>query len=134
MTHRRATFLRTSGTPDDPAKKHLHIVLTDPFGPADQVLTTSVATIRSKRYDDTCILKPGCHELVVDPSYVVYRAMILLEVRQIQSCLTAHEYVMRSDVDEEMYYRVARGAFVSTQCPRFAREVLRQHDLLAAQL
>jgi hypothetical protein len=48
-------------------------MLTDPVGPARQILTVSISTIRGKSSDDqTCILKPGDHEFIKDPSFVAY--------------------------------------------------------------
>lgn len=125
--HRRGTFLRTSGPPEDITRKHLHVSLTNPFGPASQVLCTSIASIRSTRYDDSCILAPGDHEFIEHHSYVVYRHSVLLENSRIESCIESGEYAAREDVSQDLLDRILDGVYASTQCPRFVRDILDRH-------
>ena len=59
---------------------HLFVVLNDPktfpgYGPNPCVTLVNLSTVRADvRYDDTCILRAGCHPFVVRESYVVYRS------------------------------------------------------------
>lgn len=129
MIYRRATFLRMSGTQADPTKKHLHVVLTDSFGRASQVLVTSIASIRTKKFDNTRLLEPNEHEFIRRHSYVFYRETSLLGVQRIEACLESKEYAQKEDISEELYYRIASGVFESRQCPKFAKKVLQDLGL-----
>lgn len=58
--------------------EHLHFVLHDPLDfpfpeyPRQSCLLVSATTIRAPRYDDTCVLEPGCHVFITDSSYIAY--------------------------------------------------------------
>ena len=129
MSRRRSTFLCPSGPISDPYRKHLHVVLTDLFGKASQVLVTSIASIRSKKYDDTCILEPGEHPFLRHHSYVLYRATRLLEVQRIKQRLKSLEFIPQDDVSEEVYKRIVFGLFESKATPQFAKTTMRDIGL-----
>ncbi len=64
---KKKTFLK-----DDPGKKHLRIVISDP-DPDDNVLVVSVNTFdENKRNDTSCILNKGDHEFIKHKSYINY--------------------------------------------------------------
>ena len=64
---RRASLLIPSGPTHDPQRRHLFIVLTDPFDDTgngvSRVLLVSLASVRDS-CDRTCILKPGDHPFI----------------------------------------------------------------------
>lgn len=124
MSYRRATFLCPSGPISDPSRKHLHVVLTESFGDAGQVLVTSIASIRSRKYDDTCILEPGDHPFLTHHSYVLYRSTRLMEVKRIKQCLKSVEFVQHDDIREEIYKRIVIGLFDSKATPQFAKTTM----------
>ena len=70
-----ATLLIPSGLQG----QHLFVVLNDPkifqgYGPRAQVLLVNLSSIRpGTPHDSTCVLQPGCHTFVQQPSYVAYR-------------------------------------------------------------
>ena len=83
---RRATLLIPSGPASDPTRKHLHIVLNDPYPDptgTPKVLVVSVSSIPPNNiYDPSCTIFPGEHPFVVVPSYVSYQ-FASLQVRRI---------------------------------------------------
>ncbi|MFI3199181.1 MAG: hypothetical protein QX196_12770 [Methylococcaceae bacterium] len=74
---KRATLLIPSGPVNDPDRKHLFVLLTDPIEAPDfngkQVLLVNIASVpKSLPYDSTCILQPGEHRFIKHESYVYY--------------------------------------------------------------
>ncbi len=72
---KRATLLIPSGPVNDPDRKHLFVLLTDPIEAPDfngkQVLLVNIASVpKSLPYDSTCILQPGVHRFIKHESYV----------------------------------------------------------------
>jgi hypothetical protein len=86
---RRATLLIPSGPAHDPLRKHLHIVLNDPYPDSTlalKVLVVSVMSIPSSNiYDPSCTLFPGEHPFVVNHSYVAYQFAALQEPANLQA-------------------------------------------------
>lgn len=74
---RRATLLVPSGPENDPDRKHLFILLTDPADDGSgvkAVLMVSLSSIKQGLpYDASCILYPGDHPFVKKESFVVYQ-------------------------------------------------------------
>lgn len=70
---KRATLLVPSGPEQDPNRKHLFILLTDPQPPDQSMLLVGVASIYNDiPHDSTCYLYPGDHPFIRRKSYVYY--------------------------------------------------------------
>ena len=74
---KRATLLIPSGLANDPDRKHLFVLLTNPIEAPDfnekQVLLVNIASApNGLPYDSTCILQPGDHRFIKHKSYVYY--------------------------------------------------------------
>lgn len=79
----RATLLICSGPPNDPNRKHLFIILTNPIcinGCTEKsVLLVSICSVSNDRYyDKTCLLSIGDHEFIKHESYINYGMAIVL--------------------------------------------------------
>jgi hypothetical protein len=74
---KRATLLIPSGPANNPDRKHLFVLLTDPIEAPNfngkQVLLANIASVPNRLpYDSTCILQPGEHRFIKHESYVYY--------------------------------------------------------------
>jgi hypothetical protein len=70
---KKATLLMPSGPLDDPERRHLWIILTDPC-PRDAHLLVSASTLRENRFHDpSCIIEPGEHKRIKARSWIEYR-------------------------------------------------------------
>lgn len=123
---RRATLLIPSGPAHDPDRKHLHIVLNDPFPDntlTPKVLVVSVTSIpSSNKYDASCTLFPGEHPFVVHDSYVVYRRIDLVDPALLESKVTAKQFVAKPLLDEKFFAYVVQGLMDSPYVePRYLR-------------
>lgn len=115
---RRATLLIPSGPSEDPEKKHLHIVLNDPFdnGKGDQVLIVSVCSIPSSNiYDPSCSLFPGEHPFINKQSYVAYRFCSLVNPALLEEKVAEGKFVAKPILDEKFFKYVLDGVFDSTE-------------------
>jgi hypothetical protein len=84
-----ATLHMPSG-PSSGSGKHLFIVLNDPkpfanYGPALCIVLVSLSSVLAQevRFDDTCILRAGCHPSVRHDTYVYYRGTRMEQLRDV---------------------------------------------------
>lgn len=114
---RRATLLIPSGPVHDPLRKHLHIVLNDPYPDstlAPKVLVVSVMSIPSSNiYDPSCTLFPGEHPFVVNHSYVAYRFAALQDPANLQAKVNAHHFVAKPLMSDQVFAHVVTGLMES---------------------
>jgi hypothetical protein len=111
---KRATLLIPSGPVNDPDRKHLFVLLTDPTEAPGfqekQVLLVNIATVPNDLpYDSTCILHPGEHRFIKHESYVYY-AKARIEaanalLRGVKSGQLTHHEIM----DQALVKRICDG-------------------------
>jgi hypothetical protein len=107
---RRATLLIPSGPIDDPAKKHLYIVLNDPVGVDDEVLLVCICTIPSSQiYDGSCTLFPGEHPFVVKDSYVAYNFAQISKAEHVEKQVAGGKFIAKAPVDEKYFQYILEG-------------------------
>jgi len=103
---RRATLLIPSGPPHDPARKHLYIVLNDPFPDAagkEMVLVVCVVSIpASNKYDPSCTLFPAEHPFVVHHSYIAYNYATMVDPLDLEAKVQKGEFVAKPLLDEKV--------------------------------
>lgn len=117
---RRATLLFPSPSARDKDGKHLFIILTDPCGPANQVLMVGVATLRDKGCDTTCVLKPGAHEFIKVESYIAYSFCRVEFADKLTAGVQKGAFVGKELLDEEIFGRVLTGLRKSRSTKPFA--------------
>lgn len=86
---------------------HLHFVMNDPvYCPVlgyDAVLLVNISTVYPDKYfDQSCILKKGCHPFVLRDSWVVYREagpfnLARLEQGVAQKSIKTHQPINAGD-------------------------------------
>jgi len=112
VPYRRGTLLVPSGPPNDLARKHLFIVLTDPCPSRGDVLLVNVPTIR-RNHDPACRLFAGDHPFLKHDSFVEY-AMARIELAQgIATAVATGRMIPRDDLDGAVFARVCNGLTTS---------------------
>lgn len=110
---RRATLLIPSGPAHDPTRKHLHIVLNDPYPDINQtpkVLVVGVCSIPTNNiYDASCSLFPGEHPFVVAPSYVLYQRASLQDPINLSNKVAAQQFIAKPLLDSKTFSYVVQG-------------------------
>lgn len=109
---RRATLLIPSGPTHDPERKHLHIVLNDPFPDAQgpKVLLACVMSIpASNVYDPSCTLFPGDHPFVGKHSFIAYNYLRLLDPALLEARVASNHFIAKPLLDEKCFQYVLTG-------------------------
>lgn len=125
---KRATLLYPCGGTLQNPNHHLFILLTDPVGPAKQVLMVNVSTIRGERYDSTCVLDARDHPFLRRPSYVVYAASRTEPVSRLMNGIAAGEFIAHELLKEEVFARVVAGIEKSPHTRPFAKTFLKESN------
>lgn len=124
---KRATFLYPSGPAKDPNRKHLCILLTDPVGPPEQILTVTVVTA-GDNFDSACVLNAGDHEFIKHKSYVAYATCRIDFASRIKECVASGEFSGREMLKEEVFKRVIEGLAKSKSVKPFVRQFLQDSN------
>lgn len=118
---RRATLLIPSGPADDPDRKHLFIVLTDPTGAEREVLLVSISSAAAGRPSDpACLLYAGDHPFIRHDSFISYRSLRVEPEDRILRGLTNGELVAHDSLESALFARVCYGLETSRYvAPKF---------------
>lgn len=111
---KRATLLIPSGPQGDLDRKHLFILMTDPYqndaNSARFILMVSLSTIRNGvPYDPTCILHSGDHPFIKHDSYVVYQKARLECADKILRGVKSGQLTPYDPVDKNVFARISKG-------------------------
>lgn len=113
---------------------HLHFVMNDPvYCPVlgyDAVLLVNISTVYPDKYfDQSCILKKGCHPFVLHDSWVVYREagpfnLARLEQGVAQKSIKTHQPINAGD-----FTRIRAGFDISPDVKIKVERFMRQHKI-----
>ena len=112
----------------DPFQNHLHILMTNPYGPRELVLMAPVCTVR-KKPDKTCLLSKGDHSFIKNSSYIAYAMCRLEEAQKVVRGIETGLFKDYGLLDENVYLRVLAGFEIS----KFVKPIDKNH-LLAARV
>lgn len=134
LPFKRATLLIPSGPDHDPDRKHLFILLTDPYPhPESQiksVLLVSLSKLNPKLpHDATCILYPGDHPFIKVESFVSYQKARITEADKLIRGVAEGKMFCREMLDSAIFARVCYGL---TQSSFTAPAHLRFYELATA--
>lgn len=119
------TILVPSGPGNDPGRKHLFVVLTDPYGPAKQVLLAPVCSvIKDVKPDDSCLLGAADHEFLQHDSYIDYAKIRIERADTLEHGVTSGAIVEKPPVSAAVYARVLAGMGKSKFAKPFAKDFL----------
>lgn len=111
---KRATLLIPSGPTNDPDRKHLFVVLTDPIEApgfeGKQVLLVNIASVPNGfSYDSTCILKPGEHRFIKHESYVYYAKARIEAANALLRGVKSGQLTPHEIMDDALVKRICGG-------------------------
>lgn len=134
LPFKRATLLIPSGPAHEPDRKHLFILLTDPYPHPESniksVLLVSLSTLNHKLpHDSTCILYPGDHPFIKKESFVSYQKARIEEADKLIRGVTNGILVHRETLDSAIFARVCYGLM---QSPLTAPAHLKFYELATA--
>jgi len=118
---RRATLLVPSGPENDPDRKHLFILLTDPADTEARVkavLMVSLSSIKAGLpHDPACLLYPGDHPFVKRNSFVVYQKARIEEAEKVLRGVKDGKLVPQNPMDSAVFVRICKGLEESRLTP-----------------
>lgn len=113
---RRATLLVPSGPIDDPDRKHLFVLLTDPQPPDQSTLLVGVASVYdSIPHDPTCYLYPGDHPFIRRQSYINYARARIEPAPKLVEGVKQGLLIPQGTLDATIFARVCKGLLESSR-------------------
>ena len=114
---KKATLLMPSGPPDDPERRHLWIILTDPC--QDEAnLIVNVTTFRDGRFHDpTCVMEVGEHKRVTVRSWIEYRRARAIHSAALVKGEAAWLYHPAEPATDALFERICKGLLDSDFTP-----------------
>lgn len=122
-----ATLLFPSGPAHDVNRNHLFVLLTDPSGPARQVLMVPICKHASENCDDTCVITPGQHSFIVHKSFVSYSQARIEPADKVVNGVSKRLFAPKDPVSKELFKRIVGGLKTSSFVKPFAREFFDAH-------
>lgn len=109
---RRATLLVPSGPVHDGERKHLFVLLTDPFD-VEGIVSVLMVSLSSRYpglpYDPACLLYPGDHPFVTRESYVVYAKARIEPSEKLQRGVERGTLIPKETMDTGIFARICQG-------------------------
>ena len=111
---KRATLLIPSGPTNDPERKHLFVLLTDPIEASGfdekQVLLVNIASVpNGLPYDATCIIQPGEHRFIKHESYVFYAKARIEAANALLRGVKSGQLIPHEIIDQALVKRICDG-------------------------
>ena len=117
VPQRGGTLLITSGTNQDPDKKHLFIICTNP-DKNGQVLLVSICSRQDKYDDKTCTLGPSVHAFLNRKSYVSYRHARIESASDLQKRVANGTIEPLTNLKDTILEEICVGFAKSDKTPR----------------
>lgn len=122
---RLATLLYPSGSATDPNRHHLFVLLTDPFGPAEQVLMACICTV-VEGSDESCLLKNGDHDFIKHDSYVAYGFCRIESAKALIKNVEQKVFIDKGHISEALYKKIITGLRKSPFTKPFVLDFLKE--------
>lgn len=117
--------------PTPPHDQHLFILLTDPVGPAKEVLGVSVCSYESDGYDDeSCVLFPGDHDYIKHKSFVAYEYAEILKAQALINGAKDGPFRPFAPIKTDIFARVCHGLTLSRLVPPVAKQFYESFEKL----
>lgn len=114
---KKTTLLMPSGPANDPSRKHLWIILTDPC-PMNAHLLVNVTTVHEGHFHDpACVLKAGDHRRIKHPSWMEYRRCRVELTSALEKGHAAWYYHADEPVSDDVLKRICDGLLNSEHTP-----------------
>ena len=117
-----SAFLKQSGTPDDPERMHLFVVLTPPCNNNHQLIVPICSIKEGIFHDPSCILDVGDNAFIQRPSYVLYRRIDKIHKDHLDQRISNKTYIHKENVSDQVLEKIKAGIMTSSLIPRWAKK------------
>ncbi|MBI2926215.1 MAG: hypothetical protein HYY24_10985 [Verrucomicrobia bacterium] len=97
---------------------HVHMVVSEPFGPTEQVVIVNWTTLDEQCVDDACLLQPGDHPALRHTSSVAYSMAQLWRIARIAFAIDNGLLVELEPLSPSVLKRIITGASASPEFPK----------------
>jgi len=113
---------------------HFHIVLTDPMPDADseiKVIIVNTTSIKDKKYNKKIyVLKGGGHPDITYDSYIYYKKVKLITVKELENDLNSGKIKTRRSFDIKEVKEIAKGLRKATNVSKSVRDFYRDYRIM----
>ena len=110
---------------------HLHFLVTEPgCDPCQRVVVVNFTSRKQTTIDCSCVVDPGEHPMVSQPSVVKYDKARILNAAGLASFQMRNLVARRPPLSPQLLERVIAGFAVSIYVPRDPRRMLEVQGLL----
>lgn len=106
---------------------HLFVILNTPADfetyPPQSCVLVSFSTIRQGPYDVTCVVQPGVHPFIREPSFVAYRHTRMETSAVLAQRADAGVYIPREPASDELRRDLIAGLYASPLTPRYLKKL-----------
>lgn len=107
-------------------ENHLYIILNDPADFEGYIpkscFSVNITSIKDGiPYDDSCVLKAGCHPFVKHDSYIAYRHARLDSANNLKKLVDAGKFYPHEPLEKELFDSVLQGLKGSLHTPRYIK-------------
>jgi hypothetical protein len=127
LVKKLVTLLYPTASISDSTRHHLFVLLTDPFGPAEQVLMACVCTMVDGA-DDSCTLTEGDHDFIKHDSYVAYGFCRIEPAKALINGVAKGVFVEKDPISEAVYKRIMSGIKKSPFTKPFVLDFLKETE------
>lgn len=114
---KKGTILIVSGPKNDPDKKHLHVVCTDPDENGD-VLLVPVCSVGTTYHDPTCLLQDHEHPFLRHDSYICYAKSQVTSTAALTTGIATCAMIVHAEINGQSFLRVKNGICRSRHTPK----------------
>jgi hypothetical protein len=114
-------------------KKHVFVVVADPFdvkGYASQTaVLVSISTVRLAPFDNTCILQPGAHRVVIARSFAFYKLAEMRTRKELEELASLGVYTPIEPFDPAVVERICAGVLTSPHTRNNIKQFMRDRAM-----
>lgn len=124
VARKGATLLFESGPANNPYQHHLFVILTEPYGPAQQVVMVPICTIKHDRHDLTCVVEVGEHEFIKAQSFVSYSEGRVEAASVLQKGVAKGFFVPKEQANQRLFDKIFAGVRKSNRSRPFLKTAI----------
>lgn len=110
-------LIETNVDKDGLIQAHLFVVVLEPREHTNATIIVNIETLRSRKQDQTTILRAGEHEFITSDSFVNYRRARIVSADDLDRLIEEGEAKVKPAVDPKVLERICDGVLRSPFIP-----------------
>ncbi len=110
-------LIETNVDKDGLIQAHLFVVVLEPQEHTNTTIIVNIETLRSRKQDQTTVLRAGEHEFITSDSFVNYRRARIVSADDLDRLIEEGEAKVKPAVDSKVLERICDGVLRSPFIP-----------------